>query len=61
MQGISSVGSVGSSSELAMAYQVRVLTMQKDAMNAAGEAALKLIESATVLPQGQGANLNIRV
>ena len=49
-----------SSTELAMAYQVRVVALQKDAINAAGQAAVQLIQSAMNLPAGQGANLDIR-
>lgn len=60
MQGIAGISQAMSSTELAMAYQVRVVALQKDAINAAGQAAVQLIQSAMNLPAGQGANLDIR-
>ncbi len=53
-------GQVGNSAQFAAQYQVRVLLMQKDAIEQAGQEALKLIQSAMALAADQGQNLDVR-
>lgn len=59
MAGISAIGGSNSMStvELAAAYDARVASMQKDALEQQGEEALKLIQAASA----SGANLDIRI
>ena len=48
-----------SSTQLAIQYQAQVLSMQKNAMNAVGDSAIQLIQSAVIADPAQGQNLNI--
>lgn len=48
-----------SSSQLAIQYQAKVLSMQKNAMNAIGDSAIQLIQSAVVADPAQGQHLNV--
>ena len=51
-------GATMSTSQLAAAYQAKILSLQKSAMKQGGEEALKLIESA-VNPAGVGGKLDV--
>lgn len=46
---------------LSAQYQAKVIGLQKDAIDMAGRQALQLIQSASVLPPGQGHHLDVRV
>ncbi len=46
---------------LSSEFQVRALALQKRAMTEVGEQAIKLIESASILPPDQGRRVDIRI
>ncbi len=60
MTGISAVGGGMSSAQLEAEYAVRVAALQKNAIDTAGDMALKLIQSAAVDP-ATGGNINLQV
>lgn len=47
--------------QLAAQYQARVAAMQKDAVNQAGQAALKLIEAAAQVTEAANGGIDIRI
>ncbi len=60
MSSISGIGSTLSTAQLQMAYNARVASLQKDAMQMSGEMSQQLIESAVSDP-AVGQKLNIQV
>jgi len=56
----SSVGAVASTAQLQAAFQVQALRRQKEVALDLGTSALKLIQSAAVLPTSTGRGLDIR-
>ena len=48
-----------SASQIQIQYQAKVLSMQKNAMKAAGDNVLQLLQSATVADPAQGQHLNV--
>ena len=48
-----------SAAQLQIQYQAKVLSMQKNAMKAAGEKVLQLLQAATVVDPAQGQHLNV--
>ena len=47
--------------QFAAQYQAKVVAMHKDALNQAGQAALKLIEAASQVTEAAGGGIDIRV
>ncbi len=56
----SSVGAVASTAQLQAAFQVQALRRQKEVAIDLGTSALKLIQSAAVLPPPTGNDLDVR-
>ena len=52
--------SSASAVQLQVQYQARVLSMQKNAMKAAGDNVLQLLQAATVVDPAQGQHLNVK-
>jgi hypothetical protein len=52
---------VMSTTEMSAEYTARILLMQKSAMKEAGDQAVKLIQSAAMLPPSQGHTLDVSV
>jgi len=57
---VSNVGAVASTAQLQAAFQVQALSKQKEVAIDLGTSALKLIQSAAVLPSSTGHDLDVR-